>query len=163
MTTLTELNTWLNPKRKARPELKVGATVRVHQKIKEGDKERIQIFEGMIIKKTGQAPDISITVRRVAGGVGIEKVIPIMSANVDKIDIIKNARIRRSKLYYIRDLHGKASRFKEAYLTEEERDKLMAEQVEVVAEVPAGAEVEKAEAPAEEAPAEEPKAEAKAE
>ncbi len=150
MTTTAELNTWLNPKRIARPELKVGATVRVHQKIKEGDKERIQIFEGMIIKITGHQPDINITVRRVAGGIGVEKIIPVMSANVDKIDIVKHAKIRRAKLYYVRDLRGKAARFKEVYLTDEERKKLMEDQIEITDEVPAGVEVEKAEAPVEE-------------
>ena len=154
MTTTTELYKWLNPKDQKRPEIRIGATVRVHQKIKEGDKERIQIFEGIVIKKTGHKPDVNITVRRVSGGIGIEKVIPVMSANVDKIDIVKHAGVRRAKLYYIRNLRGKASRFKEVYLTEEEREKLLADQVEVVAEVPADAVVEKAEAPVEEKKAE---------
>lgn len=130
MTTTTDLNKWLNPNPTKRPELRIGATVRIHQKIKEGDKERTQIFEGLIIKKTGQEPDVSITVRRVTDGIGIEKVIPVMAANVEKIDIVKEASIRRSKLYYIRDRRGKAARLKEKYLTEDERKEIMSLQNE---------------------------------
>lgn len=125
MTTTTDLNKWLNPNATKRPALRVGATVRIHQKIKEGDKERIQIFEGLIIKKTGQEPDITLTVRRVTDGIGIEKVIPVMAANVEKIDIVKEAGVRRAKLYYIRDRRGKAARLKENYLTDEQRKELM--------------------------------------
>lgn len=95
------------------PDLKPGDTIKVHQKIKEGDKERIQIFEGLIIaKKHGKGISGTITVRKVVDGVGVERVFPIHSPSVAKIEIIRSGKVRRSKLYYLRTAKGKKSRLK---------------------------------------------------
>jgi len=96
------------------PTVKAGDTVRVHQKIKEGDKERIQIFEGLVIAtKHGLGLDGTFTVRKIAtGGVGVERTYPVHSPNVIKVDRIKIAEVSRAKLYYMRDRKGKSARFK---------------------------------------------------
>ena len=103
------------------PEVKVGDTVRVHVKIKEGDRERIQAFEGTVIarKHGGIAKNNSgiaetFTVRRVSYGVGVERVFPIHSPNIEKVETIRKGRVRRSKLYYLRNRVGKAAKVKEA-------------------------------------------------
>jgi len=96
------------------PELKTGYTVRIHQKIKEGDKERIQIFEGLIIKMNGgKGVGGTITVRKITEGIGVEKIFPIHSPNIAKIEVKKIAKVRRSKLYYMRELSGKSARLRE--------------------------------------------------
>ncbi len=96
------------------PELKTGYTVRVHQKIKEGDKERVQVFEGLIIKMNGgKGVGGTITVRKITEGVGVEKIFPIHSPNIVKIEVKKIAKVRRSKLYYMRKLSGKSARLRE--------------------------------------------------
>ena len=95
------------------PSIHVGDTVRVHNKIKEGNKERIQMFEGTVIAKHGGGISETFTVRRVAYGVGVEKTFPIHSPNVEKVDIIRHGKVRRAKLYYLRDRVGKASKVKE--------------------------------------------------
>jgi large subunit ribosomal protein L19 len=95
------------------PELNVGDTVKVHVKIKEGERERIQIFEGTIIARKGSGISESFTVRRVSYGVGVERVFPIHSPNVDKVDIVRRGRVRRCKLYYLRDRVGKSAKVKE--------------------------------------------------
>jgi large subunit ribosomal protein L19 len=95
------------------PELKPGDTVKVHQKIKEGGKERIQIFEGIIIaKKHGNGISGTVTVRKVVDGVGVERVFPIHSPSLDKIEILRRAKVRRAKLYYLRTAKGKKARLK---------------------------------------------------
>lgn len=95
-------------------DLKVGDTVRVHQRIKEGSKERIQVFEGLIIaKKHGNGINGTFTVRKVSSGVGVEKIFPIHSPVIDKIEIVKSGRVRRAKIYYIRDATGRRGRLKE--------------------------------------------------
>jgi large subunit ribosomal protein L19 len=95
------------------PELQPGDTIKVHQKIKEGEKERIQIFEGLIIaKKHGKGISATITVRKVVDGVGVERVFPIHSPSLDKIEVVKRGKVRRSKLYYLRTAKGKKSRLK---------------------------------------------------
>ncbi len=100
-------------KTKKMPDLKAGDIVKVHRKIKEGGKERIQIFEGIIIAIKGkQSSSPTITVRKVSNGVGVELVLPIYSPSIDKIEQVKRAKIRRSKLYYIRDKSSKALRLK---------------------------------------------------
>ncbi|MEF3691877.1 MAG: 50S ribosomal protein L19 [Candidatus Moraniibacteriota bacterium] len=100
-------------KNKSMPEIKTGYIVKVYRKIKEGSKERIQIFEGMVIaKKGGQSSSPMITVRKVSGGVGVELVLPIFSPSIEKIEVVKKAKIRRSKLYYIRDKSAKSLRLK---------------------------------------------------
>lgn len=95
------------------PDLKVGNTVRVHVKIKEGNKERIQVFEGIIIKKQGGGVNATFTVRRVAYGVGVEKTFLVHSPMVEKVEVVRVGKARRAKLYYLRDRIGKAAKTKE--------------------------------------------------
>lgn len=95
------------------PALNIGDTVRIHNKIKEGNKERIQMFEGTIIAKKGGGISETFTVRRVAYGVGVEKTFPVHSPNVEKVDIIRSGKVRRAKLYYVRSRVGKAAKIKE--------------------------------------------------
>ena len=99
--------------KKELPEFNVGDTIRVHNKIKEGTRERVQLFEGTVIAKHGGGISETFTVRRVAYGVGVEKTFPIHSPNVEKVDIIRHGKVRRAKLYYLRDRVGKASKVKE--------------------------------------------------
>ena len=96
-----------------RPEMKAGDTVRVHVKVREGDKERIQVFEGMVIALRRGGARASFTVRKVSFGQGVERIFPLHSPIIDKIDIVRSARVRRSKLYYLRELKGKAARIEE--------------------------------------------------
>ena len=95
------------------PVIRIGDTVRIHNKIKEGSRERIQLFEGTVIAKHGGGISETFTVRRVSYGCGVEKTFPIHSPNVDKVDIIRVGKVRRAKLYYLRDRVGKASKVKE--------------------------------------------------
>ena len=95
------------------PVLKVGNTVRVHQRIKEGNRERIQVFEGIIIKKQGGGLNATFTVRRIASGVGVEKTFLIHSPLVEKVELVRVGKARRAKLYYLRDKVGKAAKTKE--------------------------------------------------
>ena len=95
------------------PVLNVGDTVRIHNRIKEGTRERIQMFEGTIIAKHGGGISETFTVRRVSYGCGIEKTFPVHSPNVVKVDIIRSGKVRRAKLFYLRDRVGKASKVKE--------------------------------------------------
>lgn len=96
------------------PEVKVGDTVRVHVKIKEGERERIQAFEGTVIARKHGGIAETFTVRRVSYGVGVERVFPIHSPNIEKVETIRKGRVRRSKLYYLRNRVGKAAKVKEA-------------------------------------------------
>lgn len=96
------------------PSLTVGDTVKVHVRIKEGEKTRIQLFEGTIIAKKHGGVNETFTVRRVAHGCGIEKVFPVHSPSVEKVEIVRKGRVRRAKLYYLRDRVGKAAKVKEA-------------------------------------------------
>ena len=95
------------------PDLKVGNTVRVHVKIKEGNKERIQVFEGIIIKKQGGGVNSTFTVRKISYGVGVEKTFLIHSPLVEKVEVVRVGKARRAKLYYLRERTGKASKTKE--------------------------------------------------
>lgn len=95
------------------PVINVGDTVKVHCKIQEGDKSRIQIFEGTVIAKKHGGVNETFTVRRVAYGCGIERVFPVHSPNVAKVEVVRSGRVRRSKLYYLRDRVGKAAKVKE--------------------------------------------------
>ena len=95
------------------PEIKVGSTVRVHVKIREGERERIQVFEGTIIAVKGSGVSSTFTVRLVSYGVGVERVFPVHSPNVAKVEVIRNGKVRRSKLYYLRDRVGKSAKVKE--------------------------------------------------
>jgi len=95
------------------PDIRPGDTIKVHQKIKEGDKERIQIFEGVVIaRKHGQGISSTITVRRVVSGVGVERIFPVHSPAIAKIEISKKGKVKRSKLYYLRTAKGKRARLK---------------------------------------------------
>ncbi|MFA5249725.1 MAG: 50S ribosomal protein L19 [Candidatus Paceibacterota bacterium] len=95
------------------PEIQTGDTVRVHQKVKEGSKERIQIFEGLVLAhKHGKGISATITVRKVASGVGVERIFPIHSSVIEKIEVTKKSKVRRSKLYYLRDARGKRAKLK---------------------------------------------------
>ena len=99
--------------KKELPTVNVGDNVRIHTRIKEGTRERIQMFEGTVIAKHGGGISETFTVRRVSYGVGVEKTFPIHSPNVEKVDIIRVGKIRRAKLYYLRGRVGKASKVKE--------------------------------------------------
>jgi len=92
------------------PDFKVGDTVRVHTKIKEGDKERIQIFEGVVIRRKGHAIESTFTVRKISYGVGVERIFPAYSPMIDKIEIATRGKVRRARLYYLRNLSGKKAR-----------------------------------------------------
>ncbi|MBQ7128450.1 MAG: 50S ribosomal protein L19 [Clostridia bacterium] len=95
------------------PNVPIGATVKVHVKIREGEKERIQVYEGIVIAKNNSGISETITVRRIAFGCGIERVFPIHSPNVAKIEVVMEGVARRSKLYYLRDRVGKAAKLKQ--------------------------------------------------
>ena len=90
-----------------------GDTVRVHVKVVEGEKERTQVFEGIVIRKRGEGLRASFTVRRISYGVGVERTFPLHSPRIDKVEVARKSRVRRSKLYYLRGLAGKAARLKE--------------------------------------------------
>ncbi|MGN1133085.1 MAG: 50S ribosomal protein L19 [Oscillospiraceae bacterium] len=96
------------------PVIKIGDTVKVHVKIAEGDKSRIQVFEGTVIAKKHGGINETFTVRRVAHGCGIERVFPVHSPVVEKVEVVRSGRVRRAKLYYLRDRVGKAAKVKEA-------------------------------------------------
>ena len=143
------------------PDLKVGNTVRVHQRIKEGNRERIQVFEGIIIKKQGGGLNATFTVRKIAYGVGVEKTFLIHSPLVEKVEVVRVGKARRAKLYYLRDRVGKAAKTKELVgariedkeivVKEDLAEEAPAEEVKaVVVETPVEA-TETAEAPVEEA------------
>ncbi len=95
------------------PDLKIGDTVRVHQKIKEGNRERIQVFEGIIIKKQNGGVNQTFTVRKISYGVGVEKTFLVHSPLVEKVEVVRVGKARRAKLYYLRDRVGKAAKTKE--------------------------------------------------
>jgi large subunit ribosomal protein L19 len=95
------------------PDFKPGDTVRVHAKIKEGDKERIQVFQGAVIRKRKGRTGATFTVRKVSYGIGVEKIFPLHSPNIEKVEIISRGKVRQSRLYYMRQLRGKAARIKE--------------------------------------------------
>jgi len=95
------------------PVFDSGDTVKVHVKIREGEKERIQIFQGVVIKKTKGYTSARFTVRKISGGIGVERIFPLFSPAIDKIEVVTKGRVRRSKLYYLRNLRGKAARIKE--------------------------------------------------
>lgn len=96
------------------PAFQPGDTVRVHVKVKEGDKERIQVFQGVVISRRGGGTREMFTVRKVSGGVGVERMFPLYSPIIDRIEVARHGRVRRAKLYYLRDLRGKAARIEES-------------------------------------------------
>ena len=102
-----------NKREKELPEFRTGDTIKVHVKIKEGEKERLQAFEGVLIARNGMGMGESITVRKVSFGQGVERIFPVHAKVVDHIDVVRTGRVRRAKLYYLRSLKGKAARLKE--------------------------------------------------
>jgi large subunit ribosomal protein L19 len=95
------------------PDFRSGDTVKVHAKIKEGDKERIQVFQGVVIRKRKGKMGATFTVRKVSYGIGVERIFPLHSPNIDRVEIISRGKVRRGRLYYMRQLKGKAARIKE--------------------------------------------------
>jgi large subunit ribosomal protein L19 len=110
--------------RKDLPEFRAGDTIRVNVRLKEGEgekeKERLQAFEGVVISKKGRASSATFTVRRVSFGVGIERIFPLHSPSISSIEVVGKGKVRRARLYYLRDLKGKAARIKRADREEEE-------------------------------------------
>lgn len=95
------------------PDFRAGDTVKVHALIVEGERERVQIFEGLVIKRRGTGISETYTVRKISNGVGVERTFPIHTPRVQKIEVVRKGKVRRAKLYYIRNLSGKAARIKE--------------------------------------------------
>jgi large subunit ribosomal protein L19 len=95
------------------PDFRTGDTIRVHAKIKEGDKERIQVFQGAVIRKRKGTMGATFTVRKISYGIGVERIFPTHSPAIDRIEIVSRGKVRRSRLYYMRKLKGKAARIKE--------------------------------------------------
>ena len=100
------------------PDFRAGDTVRVHARIVEGKRERIQIFEGVVIKRRGEGVSETYTVRKMSSGVGVERTFPVHTPRVEKIEVVRHGRVRRAKLYYLRERNGKAAR-----IAEKRRDK----------------------------------------
>ena len=96
------------------PKADVGDTVRVHVRVKEGSRERIQVFEGTVIAKKHGGIEESFTVRRISYGIGVEKVFPLHAPSIEKVEVVRHGKVRRAKLYYLRDRVGKAAKVKEA-------------------------------------------------
>ena len=133
------------------PDLKVGNTVRVHQRIKEGNRERIQVFEGTIIKKQGGGVNATFTVRKIAYGVGVEKTFLVHSPMVEKVEVVRVGKARRAKLYYLRDRVGKSAKTKEDTGARIENKEIIIKE-EISEEVPVEAAPEEAPAVETEAP-----------
>ncbi len=95
------------------PDFKPGDTVKVHARIKEGEKERIQVFQGVVIRKRKGNTGATFTVRKVSYGIGVERIFPLHSPNIDKVEVVSRGSVRRSRLYYLRNLRGRAARIKE--------------------------------------------------
>jgi large subunit ribosomal protein L19 len=110
------INTILKKRLKMAPiaDFRTGDTVQVHVKIVEGEKSRVQIFEGVVIKRAGAGINATMTVRKISGGIGVERIFPLYSTAIDRVDVIARGSTRRSKLYYIRELEGKAARIDSA-------------------------------------------------
>ena len=101
------------PQLRERPDMRPGNTVRVHVKVREGDKERIQVFEGLVIGQHRGGARATFTVRKVSFSQGVERIFPLHSPIIDKIEVVRSARVRRAKLYFLRKLRGKAARLRE--------------------------------------------------
>ena len=95
------------------PDFKPGDTVKVYARIKEGEKERIQVFQGVVIRKRKGNTGATFTVRKVSYGIGVERIFPLHSPNIDKVEVVSRGKVRRSRLYYLRNLRGRAARIKE--------------------------------------------------
>jgi len=120
---------------KGMPRFKSGQTVRVFRKIKEGDKERVQMFDGLVIEvNSPNSNAATITVRKIVSGIGVEQVFPVHSPLIEKIEIVKEAKIRRSRLYFMRALRGKKARLRERFLSAKELAELQSATETVAAE-----------------------------
>ena len=108
-----DLQLGIAPSREDLPEFRPGDTVRVQVRVREGDKERLQAFEGVVIRRKGGGVNETFTVRKVSNGVGVERIFPLHSPVVSTIDVVREGRVRRAKLYYLRNLSGKAARIRE--------------------------------------------------
>jgi large subunit ribosomal protein L19 len=97
------------------PEFKIGDTVRVHMRVVEGEKERIQIVEGVVIARKHESIRETFTVRKISSGIGVERIFPLHSPRVEKIEVVRSGKVRRAKLYYLRNLKGKAARLAERF------------------------------------------------
>jgi large subunit ribosomal protein L19 len=95
------------------PEFGPGDTVAVHVRVREGDKERIQVFQGVVLQKRGSGINRTFTVRKISNGVGVERIFPMNSPNIEKVDLLRRGRVRRAKIFYLRGLRGKAARIPE--------------------------------------------------
>ena len=122
----------LAPK-KALPSFKAGDTITVHYKIKEGDKERVQQYQGTVIQRRGEGASASFTVRKISNGVGVERVFPVNSAFIEKIDVNKEGIVRRARIYYIRNAKGKKARIEEKQYNSKEEAKATAAEEKPVA------------------------------
>ena len=143
------------------PPFRVGDTVRVHVKVREGEKERIQVFEGVVIRRRGAGMSETFTVRKISYGVGVERTLPVQSPAVTRVEIKRRGFVRRSRLYYLRDLRGKKARLRSKV---RDLSSLIApEPEEIEAEVAAATAVDEPPSPAEEAPVEEVAVESAAE
>ena len=98
--------------KKSLPDFRVGDTVKVYSKVQEGEKERLQIFDGVIIRKRGSGTGATFTVRKISYGIGVERIFPLHSPSVDRIEIVTRGRVRRARLYYLRDKIGKGTKIK---------------------------------------------------
>ena len=154
--------------RRGLPPFRVGDTVRVHARIREGEKERIQVFEGVVIRRRGGGNQETFSVRKISNGVGVERIFPVQSPTVAKVEIKSRGHVRRSRLYYLRELRGKKARLQTKVrnlagllAAEEEEPEAPAEEPEVEV-TEASAEAESPEAAGEEGAATEPEAEGEA-
>ncbi len=95
------------------PEFRAGDTVKVHVRVREGDKERIQVFQGVVIGRRGGGTRETFTVRKISSGIGVERIFPLHSPVIDRIEVVRHGKVRRAKLYYLRELRGKAARIEE--------------------------------------------------
>ena len=107
------------------PEFKIGDTVRVHVKVIEGEKERIQVFEGVVIARKGKKISETFTVRKISYGVGVERIFPVNSPNIAKVEVTRKGKVRRAKLYYLRDKKGKQAKVAEREFSKGKKDKTM--------------------------------------
>ena len=139
------------------PDFTHGDTVKVWVKVREGEKERLQAYEGVVIARSGSGLNENFTVRKISYGEGVERVFPLLSPNIDRVEVLKRGKVRRAKLYYLRDRRGKSARISEntgvraRKLNDEERDALNAEKARIEAEKVAAAQALAAEKAAQEA------------
>jgi large subunit ribosomal protein L19 len=123
---------------KKRPEIKVGDTVKLHMKIREGSKERTQIFEGVVISQSGSGKDSTLTVRKISYGVGVERVVPLQSPTLIKVEVVKRGSVKKSKMFFLRKRIGKSAlkvnKIEDIYLTDEVEEVLVEEVAEAVEE-----------------------------